>query len=219
MIQKTISSLGIDVPVQVPATVEEFNQNPWGKETGEGNPCLTEATNNILYRSWLAVFRAVFLHGQDADPKNNVVEIPGLDEVTGVERKATKNDKGEIEEWTESELKYFQRVCAEKGKTPADFQDRANLVAASIPFDASASDRKPGLPKKTPKTYLEAADAVLAKGQGAAVAAKLTELLSPNEPFQPNRDSLGKAIMLYEAKKRAEAQKQLGNELVAMVQV
>lgn len=236
----TFSSLGIDIPVSVPATVEEFNQNAkpgWTPESPE-NPCLDEATSNVIYRSWMAQFRPTMLHG-DPDVKvqlgalqalfpdnqylanltpeaDGLVPLPGLDDIFGMSRKGDKNEEGEVTKWTESEVTFAERIYAAQGKTADDFKDFAKLVAGLIPFDASTRARKPAAPKKTAKNYLIAADQVLATGQGAAVAAALSKILGV--AVEANRESLGKAISLNEARKRAEAQKRLATELVAMVQ-
>jgi hypothetical protein len=222
MTTKPFKSLGIEIQVPVPATHEEFNENAKGDANVDA--CLREAINNVVYRSWLAVFRPVFLHGQDADPANNIPAIKGIEEETGIEREATKDKDGVVEKYTETEGDYFARVCAKLGQEPSSFKELADQVAAQIPFDASASERGPMQPKKTAKAYLDAADQIIAAGadKATAVAAALQKILTEagNKGIvvEATRESLGKAISLNEARKRAEENKKLAGQYTAMVE-
>lgn len=234
MQKQTIKTLGMEVSTMVPASVEEFNQNamPGWTPSAPTNPCLTEATNNVLYRSWLAQFRPTFLHGNSdlkvsasvamalfpeseylmkvtVDGEGNI-PLPGLDDILGIERKTKKNEKGEVEEWAETEGVFATRIQAPK------YQDWGNVVANLIPFDASAKVKVPVAPKKTTKAYLVAADQILAQPDKAgAVCAALGKILGIT--VELNRESLGKAISLNEARKRAEAQAKLAAEYTALI--
>lgn len=190
---KEYSSLGLDVPLSVPDSVQEFDLN--AKRDGA---CLEEAVNNVVYRSALAEFREVFLHGRkevkDSNGNTTAPGIDGVEQTTGISRKSvekeltSKDEDGKpkvVDVYDESEAVYFRRVCAQLAadrKQPLDeiiksFQPLASAVAASIKFDASAEARQPSGPKKLPKSYLEAAKKVIDAGKGDHVAALLKESL------------------------------------------
>lgn len=94
-------------------------------------------------------------------------------------------------------------------------EEVAGIIGTGIAFDASATPREPAQPKKTAKVYLDAAAKLIADGHGEMVAAKLSQILG--QTFTPTQESLGKAIQLHEAKKRAEAQKQIAANYAALV--
>ena len=165
--------MGLNVSFSVPATEAEFNLN--AKKDGA---CLAEAINNVIYRGSLAQFRDVFLHGQKADEANGVIAIAGVEDVTEIARKTKETGKKDkdgnvISVYAETEGDYFDRVCAEKGVEATHFQTLADQVAASIEFDASATERKPAGPKKLPATYLNTAKTVFDKNNVDKVIAKL----------------------------------------------
>lgn len=215
---RTYNSLDLDLQVPAPETVEEFDTN-----AGKPGACLNEAINNVVYRSWLADFRSLFLHGGEievtnADGTKSKVKVEGIDDITKIEREGTANDAGEIVKWTETEGKYFARVCAKLQKPASEFQAHANKIAKLIPFDAKASPRT-FAPKKTAKAYLDAATQIIDKGEAVAskVAAELAKLLGID--VQPNRESLGKAISLHEAKKREAEKPKLASQYIGLVEV
>lgn len=216
---KTYSSLSLDVPLLVPDSMQEFDLN-----AKRENACLDEATNNVVYRSSLAEFREVFLHGrkEEKDANGNVTSpaIDGVEQITGITRKSvekeltTKDEDGKpkvVDVYDESEAVYFRRVCAQLAgdrKQPLDeviksFQPLANTVAATIKFDASAEARQPSGPKKLPKSYIEAAKKVIDAGKGQHVAALLKESL--NRDVEVTVEGLAAAMqedVAQEAKRR-----------------
>ena len=150
---KKFRSLGLDVNLKVPSSVDEFDQN--AKRAGA---CLDEAINNCVYRGSLAEFRDSF---------QAVVA-----EKTGIERKTkpvidpkTKQpkldaDKNPVEAWDESEAEYIGRVRQEKGwndDNVGPLQDWANEIAEALVFDASAPERKPTAPKKLAQKFKDVA--------------------------------------------------------------
>lgn len=176
-----VNSLGLDLDYSVPGSTDEFDQ--LAKRSGA---CLAEANNNVLYRSVLAEFRDTFLHG------NEDGSVEGVDKQTGIERKyrvtkpETRNDKNEITQeevtaWDESEKVYFDRVLAtlvQQGTYPsvdaarASFQGHAQAVINTVVFDPSQRERAAKGPKKTPKSYVEIAEALVTlKGSVAAAIA------------------------------------------------
>lgn len=180
-------TLGYKLPFEAPATTEEFNKNAWKAETGEGNPCLTEAINNIIYRGSLAEFRYIFLHGRDEkkNEQGHVVEpaIVGVEDQTEIKReteevkgkdgKVRMKDGEAVTKFTESEEKYFDRVIAtlvnEKKFASEEaarnhFEPFAKEVAGQIRFDAAARERQFAGPRKLAAKYKLTAARIIAAG-------------------------------------------------------
>ncbi len=169
------SSLGLDVELSVPATIEEFDKN-----AGKVGACISEAINNVVYRGMLANFRYHFLHGisQDdlnADKENKTFApgtkpVKGVDEISGIERKVVPvldaktgkprvKDGKPVETWdpADSEKKYFDRVLATKGVKAESFAETAKQVAAALVFDASETERAERGPAKLAQRYKDLA--------------------------------------------------------------
>ena len=174
--QKKYSSLGVSVPIEVPSTVEEFNNLYWANTPAEkrtGNPCLEAAVDNVAYRSCLAEFRRVFLHGKDEIKDGDRIASPaikGVEQLTGIDRDVktiqlkSRDKDGNLEtreDWDISESKYFGKVLAATGKKAEDFQALAEEVAATISFDPSRSEPSESGPKKLAKTYVETATKII----------------------------------------------------------
>lgn len=177
MKKREYSSLGLAIALSVPSSVDEFNTLAKATDP-QANPCLDEATNNVVYRGSLAEFRELFLHGRKADAEKGLSEIIGVEGVSNIDRrtipvmkdgKAVEKDGQPVETFDpeDSEAKYFKRVCAEMKVEPSHFATLAQQVADTIAFDPSASERKPSLPKKLPKDILEKATAKVAQGEEA----------------------------------------------------
>lgn len=158
MKKQQFKTLGLPVQLEVPSTVEEFDQN--AKKAGA---CLAEATNNVIYRGSLAELRDLIIHGRDAVPASEgqpaVAAFKGMEEVTGIARKTKTVKRGtgesakDVEVYDETEGDYIDRVVAEKKVELSSFQSLFDAAAALIPFDASATERKPVGPKKLPEKY------------------------------------------------------------------
>lgn len=88
------------------------------------------------------------------------------------------------------------------------------LIGEGVPFDASQVEREAPQPKKTGKAFLEAADSLIKAGQGEVTAAKLAKILGTE--VTSDRESLGKAIQLWDARKRQEEKKQLAAKVSAL---
>jgi len=183
---RNYKSLGLNVALLVPETVQEFDAN--AKKEGA---CLNEGINNVVYRGALAEFRDTFLHGRKEEPaadgKPAVTEIKGVEQLTGVERltepvkgkdgKPVVKDGEAVTKYSESEGDYFDRVCATTNRTPESFQALADEVAAQIVFDASATERKPAGPKKLAQKYkLTAARILAGPNLGNFVSTKLSNI-------------------------------------------
>jgi len=148
-------TLGLNVNLSVPTTVEEFDAN--AKRAGA---CLEEATNNVIYRGSLAELRDLIIHGRDeekVDGKVTVTAFKGLEEVTGVSRKTKKVKSGkeqkEVEVYDETEGEYLERLVATKKVELSTFQSHFDAAAALVAFDASARERKPAGPKKLAEKF------------------------------------------------------------------
>lgn len=175
MKQLSYKSLGIDIKLNVPETVDEFDLN--AKKTGA---CLLEATNNVIYRGSLAEFRDAFCAAvEDATGISRGTE-PILDKEN---KPRVDKDGAPMLKYTETEADYFKRVCAEKSVEPSSFQAIADKVAEAIVFDASATERQPAGPKKLAQKYQDDAKKILAFDD-----AKLAKV---NKRFN---DALGKSF-------------------------
>lgn len=173
------SSLGLDILLSTPESVEEFDKN-----AGKADACLAEATNNVIYRGTLADFRYYFLHGidqkdidADKDHKQFVagtVPIEGVEQLSKIERKTVPvldkagqpvvRDGVEVTTFDteDSEAKYFKRVLATTNQEATAYQTVANAIAAALVFDAAASTSKATGPKKLAVKYKDGAAKLLA---------------------------------------------------------
>ena len=191
---KTYKSLGLEVKVSVPSTMEEFDK--LAKREGA---CLDEATNNAVYRGYLGNFRADLLHGREADAENGIAAFKGLEEATGVERltkdSGKKNAKGEaIEVYDETEEEYKDRVVAGGRITVAELQQMADELTSITAFDPSARERKPSAPKKLAEKWLTHAKAILKKGQIEELNKRLQKQIA--KTFEVSGDAEKDAIAL-----------------------
>lgn len=189
MVQKTYSSLGLDVKFSVPSTVEEYDQN--AKKAGA---CLQDAIDNTAYRGSLSKFRYGFLHGVNTKDGLTVVladgtkpVIPGVDEQTGIARETEvktlkgKNEDGSAktsEIWKGTEVEFFQHVLAVTKRTKESFAEHGQAIADVIAFDASETEKTATSgPKRIGKAYIDAATKKQAEGKLAEIADKLGKKL------------------------------------------
>lgn len=178
MKKENYSSLGLELSLNVPANVEEFDKN-----AGAAGRCLAEATNNVVYRGMLAEFRHYFLHGIskddiDADTGNQLfvkgtVPIKGVEDVSGIDRKIVvvkdKDGKTRIRDGKEvttfdpedTEATYFKRVLAEKKQEASAYKSIADAVAAALVFNASETPKSEKGPKKLAALWKAQAKAFL----------------------------------------------------------
>lgn len=212
-----VNSLGFrDLVYSVPSTVEEFD-----RLAGVVGAALSEGINNVLYRSSLASFRDGFCHGIEAvkDEQGNVTTpaIPGLDTLTGIERKTKvskpekKNDAGEVTQqevlaWDETEGVYVDRVFAQlvaDGKFPsidaaqASFAEHAQLVLSAIVFDPKPTVKSSAGPKKTPKTYVDIAKSII-ELCGGDVNAAIEKFTAKTNRKLETQDEAGLAKAIWE---------------------
>lgn len=260
MKKQTFKSLGIEIALNVPENVDEFDLNAGGGTTPKPGTCLAEAINNVVYRGSLADYRANFLEALELLTGNERKTEPTGKKVK-VSVKNADGSTSEVEEdqlkFAETEAEYFNRIVAESGKEigafaglaqliidgvkvakgdstevdpaqkakleeivlanewKADKIDEAvNAIGIGVPFDAAPTERKPRQPKKTGAAYLKAAEDLISQGQAEAVAAKLTKALGRS--VAADKESLGKAIQEWEARRRAEEAKKLAATLTSL---
>ena len=196
---KQFESLGVKINLNIPSTVEEFDQN--AKKAGA---CLDEAVNNIVYRGVLPDFRAMFCERVEKE--------------TGIARKFSTVKEGdkEVEVWDETEGKYMSRVRAEKGwqEDRTQLQAIADLVSPELVFDASSPEPKAKGPRKLPAGYATAALRIFGNGNQDKWAEKLgltyvAETGNEDEVKRfrsQNVETLGWAIKKVEDEKRKAAE-------------
>lgn len=226
-----VNTLGFkDLSYDVPSTAEEFDQL-----AGRVGACVDEANANIKYRGTLTDFRASFLHGLHVGEGDKAINIAGVEETTGIERKrepvldkdGKQKTKGEDKEplfkFIETEEDYFDRVLAtiaqqntESGSGPttvdavrATFKDTAQEILSSpaLAFDPKRQERLPAGPKKVPQYALRIAEKIVKGGGAEASASKLTSLLGYE--VKPDVESLGRAIAENERREKEAAAKNL----------
>lgn len=202
-------TLGLQVNLSVPSTVEEFDAN--AKRAGA---CLEEATNNVIYRGSLAELRDLIIHGReeekDASGKVTQTAFKGLEDVTGIARKTKKVKSGkeqkEVEVYDETEGEYIDRVVATKKVELSSFQSHFDAAAALVAFDASARERKPAGPKKLAEKFKTIATEFLS---GKKSLDKLNAALSKsiNKTFTKTGDTEKDTLALgWLCKEYADAQ-------------
>lgn len=202
MVSQQIKSVGLTFNVDVPATVEEF--------TSLGGDPLKEANNNVLYRSYLADFRDRFVERLSAETSIKRKTKPG---------NAKKDGSLGQDLWAESPQKFIDRVLAETETEIEDYEGLVSVVQQGgytpegekepvkpLVFDPKASEGGEAGPKVPAKTYLVAADAVIAAGNADKVAANIGKILG--REVATDRESIAAAIRDAEALER----KQLANK-------
>ena len=184
MKQDKFSSLGFDLMFNVPATVEEYNENA---KNADG--CRRDAVLNVVYRGQMPDFRYMFLHGDEK------LGIKGIEELTGIEREFESRElktleadgsKKTVDTFTESEAKYWNRVkatlikngeFANETELMAHFQPSAQEIADKCVFDASETEAKVRKPKTASKENTAIAQKYVDQGKGDKLAALLSTKL------------------------------------------
>lgn len=183
---KTYRSLGFNVNISVPSTVEE--NDALAKRP---DATLNDAVDNVVYRggTGLPTFREELAFGIEAATgiKRLTEELKDKEGKTKTEEDGTPKFK-----YIESEGEYLDRVIATTGRTQESFQDIADAAAAKMKYDPSAPERTAAGPKNPPKAIFEQVDALIAAGQGEAVASSLATILG--REVKGDRESLAKAI-------------------------
>ena len=198
--QETYRSLGLNVKLTVPSSVEEYDL--LAKKSGAA---LESAVANAVYRGkgGLADFRSDF-----ADALESATGIKRTTEVvTDKEGKPKTDDEGNtVTRYLESEQDYFDRVIKETNRTVESFQDIADQVSAKLVLDPSVSERSAPEPKTPPKKVYSTVDSIIAAGDHVVkqVAEKLGHILGHH--VEHDREGLARAIHednLNEARRQA----------------
>lgn len=195
-------SIGVEWPILVPETVDEYNllaKRP-------GNPCLEDATDHTVYHDTLGNVRYEF-----AEALGKELKIDRLKKDTG-----EKDTEGKPILKPENDGAYINRMLATSGKKASDFPEIKKMVLEKVKFDPSVSSRTGG--KQVPKSAVNAANELLAmngreingKVVDANAIAVALEGLNP-EATKHEKDanglvtseSLARLINANEARKRA----------------
>lgn len=143
-------------------------------------------------------------------------KLKGYENVSG----SHKEFKVDADVKVEPDKAYFDNICAENDLEPASFKDLIQEAANENGFDPSRKERTSG-PRKIAKTYLAAAEQIIAAGDEAvlAVAAQLEENLERtidvSDP-ETRLQVLAAAISDSEAKERREREAQTANKYLSM---
>lgn len=156
MKQTEYRSLGLDIKLNTPETVDEFDGL-----AKRANACLDEATNNVVYRGMLAEYRETFCERVEQETK-----IERKWKAVMKDGKPVVKDGNESTIWDETEADFFKRVCAEKKVEPAVYQPIADEVAKSLVFDPTERERKERGPVKLAKYYIEKAAEIFSREKG-----------------------------------------------------
>lgn len=192
MKNEEVKSLGFNISVAVPNSVEEFDT--LAKREGA---CLENGVNNIIYRSTLATFRSVFCE--------RLEQASGIQRLT--ETKPARKEGGDpITTFAESEMKFVARVRAEQGLDDESFKSSYSGLADEVigldecAFDPTKAERSAKEPKLA-KVYAETATRIIDQGAGDKVLAKLgaklnRELAFPEETGDAEVDKANQVKVL-----------------------
>jgi len=169
----TFESLGLNVNLNVPADVAEYNALAPARE----NAVLQDAISNVVYRSSLASFRKEFVLAlsKETNIPRQTKEVPaGKPDAAGVQKTKLVPD--------ETEKDYVDRVIASlalaEAKTEdeirARFQPLADSIAAKLKFDPS-EDVSEGVAKKPTKESIALVAQLKKDGKFDTARTKLAE--------------------------------------------
>lgn len=214
---KKYSSLGLDVNLSVPESVEEFDLNAKRKDA-----CLDEATNNVVYRGVLNGLRELFLYGQDEDKEKELAKFDGIEQRTGIINTMVptgekKKDGTAIMKRDLSDAKFFEKVLAQLGVEASHFQSVMNEVAGLVEFDASAIERTGPKIVKIGQNWIDAAKDVIANDKFGKLGTQYHKFVG-KEIVLPTAVAALASDASDEAKtKHAEAEKQYINQLARLI--
>lgn len=159
-ISKSNQTLGLTVLVpSVPTTCEDYNTMAGPRSV---NPCLDDAITSTIYRSWNNEFRekltdrigsilkqkaydASIAEGNDEDTAKT--EASEYDRRVVKPGQPKKKGAGETEPTYEQDGAYLTRILDLSSAEVTEFQEDADAIAASIPFDPSPTRKQGALPK------------------------------------------------------------------------
>lgn len=191
MQQVNQKTLGVNVVISgVPSTASEFDEM-----AGEVGACVNVANDNIVYRSWLAKFRAAF--------------VLALEAKTGIARLTT--GEGDAAVISEKDTSYVKRLELEEGVTKVTLQEVSQATADAIPFAIHAVSSS-----RVAKRFLDSADEIMATIESAhgndysKFVGNITERNTGfnfvfDEDGNPTRDSVAHALKTEEERIKREA--------------
>lgn len=194
MKQELFRTLGLNIMISVPESVEEFN-----KLAGNPDQCLNDAIKNVAYRQAYPEFRKGLCEAVEKE--------------TGLARKTKTVGEGESakEVISEKEAVYIARALSEvEGFTEEKLQAVANDVAKSITLDPTPTERK----KKAPKEIVNNAKGVLlAIENGQTTAANFVAAISEDLGVdfiktygEVTEESIVNALLAIKAKEERDRQ-------------
>jgi hypothetical protein len=211
MKSQLVKTLGYQISVQVPESVQEFDRLAKAEGT-----CLEQANRNVIYRSVLAEFRSLFCDALESATKISR-KTKDTGKVRKVKQEAADGTITETEEaivvWAETEAEFEDRVvqtlARDENLSPeaikSRFQALADKLAATLPFDPSESEKTPAGPKKVSAAVTAVAQKIIDAGRAEAVAANLSTKLGI--PVEPTLESLARAVAEDQRRKRLEMEK------------
>jgi len=131
-------SLGFTIPIEGPATVEEFD-----KQAGVSGATLAAGVDDAIKHGHLGRFRAKL--------------IPALEESTGIKRNVVNGADG-AKDIVEGDKAYMIRITVGEGKTCADYENIAQDVAIKL----GPLDLQPQRSSGASKEYVNAANQIIA---------------------------------------------------------
>lgn len=217
------TTLGLSVLVPgVPVTCEGYNELAAPRT---GNPCLEDAVNSTIYRSWNTEFRETFVDKVAEVLKAEAVASADGNEEAGkpFDRAIVKYgpDKKDAETGKmvqgnpvyEQDGAFLDRILGIANKKVTEFQSVADEVAAGIAFDPSPSTRTGRLPKAI-EELLEKLHKEKTPEQLVTIAANI-ERLNPGVRVPVadgvvDRQALGRGLKLNAERAAREAADSLG---------
>lgn len=228
--QSTVKIMGVEVSYDVPANLQEALALPGSSEELVYKAFLKQ----VLYHGSYGAIRAKvseLLEGTAKDDKGNL--ITGTDigiakresycgkklvtrvdkEVEGKNTKVWVFDNGkelteaQVEQVeTETDAKFFLRVCSQTERTIESFTEVIQLAANLVPFDVTRKERS-SAEKKANKTHLKIATEIADNGALERVASQLSVELGVEIDVSGDRDDAINALALaIGANERREAE-------------
>lgn len=225
------SSLGLDWPIKVPVTPDEFNTMAKRPVTDSSNPVVEVAVDHVIYHDTLGSIRSKFCAEVDdflqkAERGGERTERGFPADPTVISWDSGRKD-ADNEQIDLNEAQWFNKVKAATGKAETDFAFLQEKVLADpkCQFDPSVRERQPAAPKKIPQNAMNAANNLIASHGKTEVDGKklpqpvdvldITNRLvaanptAPKPEYEangmPKAESLARLISANEARKRAQA--------------
>ena len=197
--------MGVEVNYDIPANLQEALALPGSSE----ELIFKSFLKQVLYHGSYGAIRAKVSELLESKNIGKRLSYLGKKLVTKVEKevegktvKVWAFDNGkELNETqvedveTETDAKFFLRVCAEKGVEPTSFTDLIQEAASLVPFDVTRKERT-AAEKKANKTHIKIATEIADNGALERVAAQLSVDLGKEIDVSGDRDDAINALAL-----------------------